>query len=156
MCQYHTQTRALHCTHSYAYIHLYLLRLCPPRSTFSDPSACRSSILHTQHFPVLPLQSMCMSYEGNREDGGLRVWVCLCLSVWGIKGDTLSLAHVSADEYLWSPVLQEDVGLLLFCICKMQIGLQSCSVWSLWNPCVKHMPVRSCLCVAHSKCYKCA
>lgn len=81
MCLHHTQTRTRMRarTHTHTGAHLHLLALLP--SSDSDLSGCCSSILHTQHFPLLPLQSVPMSYEGDERGrrgsvrvGGVRFW----------------------------------------------------------------------------------
>lgn len=73
MCLHHTQTCTRMRVRTHTGAHLHLLALLP--SSDSDLSGCCSSILHTQHFPLLPLQSVHMSYEGMREgDEGACEW----------------------------------------------------------------------------------
>lgn len=70
MCWHHTET--------HVYTHISSLAFFFPL-TRSDPRVRCFYILHMQHFPLLPLQDMCMSYEGIKED----VEGCVCVGVFG-------------------------------------------------------------------------
>ncbi len=163
MCWQHTQTN----THTHTHTHTQSSPPClsPSLSFFFNLLWPERTLLvysaYAAFSPPAASEHVYELWEDERGWGSVCVcvcaWVCLCLSVWRIKEDSLSPTHVSTDEYLWSPGLQEDAGLLLFCMYNVQIGIHSRRVWSWYTPCVyKHVPFLLCVCVARSKCHKCA